>query len=688
MASTFNAVCCALVALVFWTALGFPVLERLVSPTLALPLAPLTGWALHSVVALPIFFVMPFTRWSIAIVALLALPAVWFALRVEHRYERRRGGRIDADRFGVDDERDARRLRVSPWAWPCALILALLCAAAIVPKHVGDAVILSDQIFDHAKVAMIDDMARVGLPPGNPFLAHDGGSDRLTYYYLLHFSAAELSRLLGISGWEADIAMTFFAAFTSLAAMMALAVKFSGRASAAIWVVAFAASSSCRMVLLWMFGTRTFDSWVGPPGGWGGWLFQAPWVPQHLISTSCVLLSVLMMVRLAADRSILTVLVLAASIAAAFESSTWIGGIVFALVAACVVPLLIARTRPSRRAAFVGALSIAAVLTVLLIGPMLMDQMAASARRGNGFPITLMAFEVFDYGVPQAWRGAFDKPAYWFVFLPIALTATYVPGMIVLLRSLIGRALFSHGDATSRSIATQALALTTLVALAGSWLLVSTIADNNDLGWRAGLLGSCVLIVFAAVGVATWASDRKRIAVALTIALLLLGVPETWSQIKRNVAPQARPEATVFAGEPAMWQHVRSYTSDVDRVASNPLALAGLTPWPVNIGWSLLADRRSCYASWELTQVYSSIPHDALRAIDAQFVRVFAGQAAEQDVEQLATTYDCSVVVVTPEDGAWTHDPFRASPFYEAVDEEAHWRIYRRRVPRKAPAEQ
>ena len=43
---------------------------------------------------------------------------------------------------------------------------------------------------------MVEDMARLGLPPGNPFFAHDGSSGRLSYYYLLHFSSAELTRLL------------------------------------------------------------------------------------------------------------------------------------------------------------------------------------------------------------------------------------------------------------------------------------------------------------------------------------------------------------------------------------------------------------------------------------------------------------------------------------------------------------
>ncbi len=102
--------------------------------------------------------------------------------------------------------------------WPLlpAALVAAVIASAILPKHVGDGVALAGPIYDHAKAALVDEIARSGPPPGNPFLGGAGGSGRLAYYYLWHFSAGELSRLLGVTGWEADAAMTFFSAFSSL----------------------------------------------------------------------------------------------------------------------------------------------------------------------------------------------------------------------------------------------------------------------------------------------------------------------------------------------------------------------------------------------------------------------------------------------------------------------------------------
>jgi hypothetical protein len=657
MASPSSAVLCAVVALVFWTALGFPVVCRLLPRSLALPFAPLAGWAMHSVVALPVFFVVPFSGIAIVGVALLALAAAWYAARFVPACE----------------ERDPAR--VPSWAYLAAALLAVTVAAAILPKHVGDAVILSDQVFDHAKVAMVDDMARLGLPPGNPFIAHDGSAGRLTYYYLLHFSAAELTRLLPVNGWEADIAMTFFAAFTSLAAMMGLAVRFAGRASAAGWVVAVAASSSSRVLLVGLFGGPALDAWFQAPGGFGDWLFQAPWSPQHLIATSCVLFAVLTMNRLAARPAVATAVVLALTFAAAFESSTWVGGIVLPLVVVVVAPLVVLRGAKGHRTKFVALLVLAAAASVAFAWSFLVDQYASSVLRDQGFPVALHPAEVLGPRVPESLRGLFDAPAFWLLMLPVAMSAAYIPGVIVLFRSLSGR-----GEAAARTPTAHAFAAVGLVALAIAWLLASTIAVNNDLGWRAALLGCAVLIVFAAVGLARWMATRQRGLVALALIALVVGLPEAVLQIARNVTGHAQPEGRFFAEMPALWSRVRAHTAIDERVANNPRGFEHMTPWPVNIAWSLLADRRSCYAGWELTQVFTAIPHDRLRAIDDRFVRVFAGEGSADDVRQMADEYDCAAVVITAHDGAWAKDPFAISPSYVLVEEDStRWRIYRRR---------
>lgn len=666
-----NVVACAVAGLVAWTALGWHVARRLLPGGLALPFAPLCGWALHSVFALSVFWLAPsylFSPGGLAAVTAVAVAIGWLVLRADRAMHRT---------VTVAESPDDSA-RIAPGAWIAALALAIACAVAILPKHVGDAVYLSEQIFDHAKVAMVDDMVRLGLPAGNPFFADDGGSGRLSYYYLLHFSAAELARSIGASGWEADIAMTFFAAFTSLAAMMALAVRFSGRAAASGWVVALAATSSARVVLVALSGDRV-DDWIAAPGGFGGWLFQVSWVPQHLISTTCVLLAVLLLSGAARRGGVAAVVAAALVIAAGFESSTWVGGLVFALVAAAIVPLSLMRAAPGRRVAAVLSFTAVGAIALLAVLPFLHDQLAASALRGSGFPVAIRLSPALGRLVPAGWRTLLDGPAWWLAFLPVALPAMYVPGLVGIARTVRGR------DGPRRADVAAPLAWTTLVALCAAWLLVSTIADNNDLGWRAGLLASVGLIAFAGATLATWGAARRRLALALATVALLLGVPEAALQLQRNATGRIEVDGVAFAEAPDLWRAVREHSRPDERIASNPQSFEHMTPWPDNIGWALLADRRSCYAGWELAQVFTAVPHDRLRAIDARFRRLFAAggsdDATAADVASLASDFHCDLALVTRQDGAWPHDPFAGSADYALIDERAdRWRLYRRRA--------
>jgi hypothetical protein len=123
-----------------------------------------------------------------------------------------------------------------------------------------------------------------------------------------------------------------------------------------------------------------------------------------------------------------------------------------------------------------------------------------------------------------------------------------------------------------------------------------------------------------------------------------------------------------------------------ERIANNPLFLADLTPWPVNLSWALLANRSSCFPGRELALAFAPLPPDDREAINAQFGRVFAGAGTPADVAELAQRYGCRLAVVTAEDGAWRHDPFAGSPFYRLVEERPErWRIYRVVEPAAAP---
>ena len=71
----------------------------------------------------------------------------------------------------------------------------------------------ADPIFDHSKSAIVDAMARLGVPPVNPVFGEFGAPGRLAYYYLWHFSAAEVALTAGAtrlgSRYRADLVHRF-----------------------------------------------------------------------------------------------------------------------------------------------------------------------------------------------------------------------------------------------------------------------------------------------------------------------------------------------------------------------------------------------------------------------------------------------------------------------------------------------
>lgn len=475
------------------------------------------------------------------------------------------------------------------------------------------------------------------------------------------------------AGGEADIGLTWFTAFASLILMMGFAVRLNGHRHAALWVVLLSFAASLRPVLSFALPPAFLGRALSQVQAPHSWIFQASWVPQHLASACCVVLAVYIMSRLATPRSWPLVPLLAVVVAAGFESSTWVGGIIFAAVALPEgVALLLAAEDSRCRTRLLAQAAAAALLVIAISFPFLWDEYAATAARHAGVPIAFAPFGVLGPMVPAGVRRVLDLPAYWAILLVIEFPAIYLAGAAALVGALAGRA----------RVITERRLVIGFALLAGasfgiSWLFVSTIA-NNDLGWRGVLPGILVLTIFAAAGVARWRAGGGKIATALALACLALGIPDGMRIVQGNAMGTLEPSAAILAETPELWADVRRYSARDERVANNPLFLADSVRWPVNISWALLANRRSCYAGWNLARAFVALPGPEIDQINALFERVFAGNGAPQDVQDLATRYDCDAVVVAASDGAWRRDPFADSRYYRLVEEKkGKWRIYR-----------
>jgi hypothetical protein len=205
----------------------------------------------------------------------------------------------------------------------------------------------------------------------------------------------------------------------------------------------------------------------------------------------------------------------------------------------------------------------ASILTVTIAYPFLHDELVGTAARHLGMPIAFHPYEVLGPLVTDPARRLLDLPAYWCILLVFSLPAIYPAGTVAMLGMFANR----HRDPERQLIVT--LSLLAVASFCIPWLLASTIA-NNDLGWRAVLPGTFVLVAFAASGLARWLATARTRAIPALICVAL-GVPGGLAVVADNVVGRKLPSSEAFAQTPEMWAAVRRHTAPDERIANNPL---------------------------------------------------------------------------------------------------------------------
>ncbi len=645
MASSLSVAFCAVAALLLWGGPGWLLARRLRLP---LGCAPALGWAVQSATALALSQIFGLSLWTMLGAAALVMLIAW-----PRRMEAREG--------------------LPAWAYAGAALVALGPALAIMPKFTEDGVILAAAIYDHAKITLVAEFIRHGIPPINPVFAEPGTTPGVAYYYLWHFGAAQLGRLTGGSAWEANAAATWFTALATVSLMAGLAFHYARSRIAVLVVLLACATGSLRPTLAWVFGEAARDGAIRTATGLGGWLYQTSWSPHHMASAGCVVVAALLLARLAAQPSARIAVVLALVVAAGFGSSVWVGGVVFALAGMLIGFTLLPVARPGWRDLYVLACASAALGAAALIAPMVLEMGAAGSARGGGAPILIDHVRVLGAAVPDSIRRILDLPAYWLVLLVVEFPVAIIGAAFALhrWRQLLPRHPEAKLDAT-------ALALLGLASLFCGWLLVSTAGENNDLGWRAVLPGLLVLTIAAGAAVARAWQSRPRLAAGVMLAVIAAAAPNGIAIWDGNIRGLPSAQAREFASAPAMWEAVRRHAAPDERVINNPRLLRHVTPWEVNISWALLSDRRSCFAGHEMALAFVAMAPERRLAIWEAMLRVFDGRGTAEDITALAARYGCSVVLLAASDGAWTRDPFASDPRFRLVEsQQGRWRIYR-----------
>lgn len=643
MATPSAAFACAILACVLWLPVGWLMARRLpFGPDLRLAVVPLLGWAGQGIIAWQASMMAGFSAMTLLTVTVLLGLAAFLtpASAAEHPS------------------------RAFPlWAFAAIALVALVPALGVLPKPTADGIALAAPIYDHAKIALVDEMVRSGVPPANPFLGGGQEPGSIAYYYFWLFGAAQLALMSGASGWEADIAATWFTAFASLSLVCGLAFHLSGRRNASILFVLVAAlGGSLRPALSALLAPDVMGALLEPPTGLAGWMFQSSWSPHHVAAGATVVLSLMMMEPLARRFTVAPVLALGLVAAAGFGSSLWVGGVTFAACAGAAGLVLLART--ARRLGFALCLGAAALIALVLVLPLLAQQLSVATGRGGGVPLAIAPYPVLGTAIPAGVRRLLDVPAYWLVLLPLEFAAATLLGTIAALRL--------------KGPLVPPLFAAALASLGVGACLVSTVGENNDLGWRAVLPGLLILTAFAAAFFARALAHRRMAVIVSGVLLLALALPDGLGLLRSNAEGQLSADAARFRQAPALWAAVRRHTAPDERVASNPRMTESLVPWPISLSWALLADRRSCFAGSELALAFTGLSPQTRDAASRLFDRTFAGTASAPELAALVRDFNCRVFVLTPEDGAWTRDPFAAQPEFSLVEAVPNqWRIYR-----------
>ncbi|WP_026187600.1 hypothetical protein [Ensifer sp. BR816] len=657
LVQTSSVISSALVSGAIGYAIGWPASKYLESNIrMRLLISPVIGLGIFGAAGVSVFHLLPLTA-SNLILIVVAFSAV--ALRLAN---------------GVIDP--LFRSPTSPGlSWfAVSFLLCLLPTFAIIPQHYGESVGVGHPIWDHAKIAIVNEIAQNGLPPANPFYSQAGTPYTLIYYYVWHFIAACSSVVTGASGWEADIALTGLTALFSTFVVAWLAVARSRSANAAWWILPLLLAGSLKSIVRFVSG-KWIDTWMAHEHGLQTWIIQAAWVPQHLFSGALTLIVVLAYLRILycdVGCDLVLAVFMGAMLASAFGSSMWAGGfsllLILPVVGALSVPHVL---RAKRLLAVVLSLSVAVATAVLCAGVLVYEQSSIIQTRKT------VEFWVFPIFLGGSWL--YDIPGFWAVLLILEF------GMVFLSFIIWSYSSFSN-DTIGHAHIDRAIFAAVLAPLLCTQFLHSVIM-YNDLGWRV-LIPSLLLMTAMTAALFSAQMGKSTPVGRLTTmtAMLLLGPSIVagaqsvyLADFKFRVEGPETETGKAFKAAPEMWAAVRQVTPSNEAVANNPLDFAGVTHMPGNIAWATLSRRRNCATALGFLRAYAAqlTPTQASDAY-AFFVDAFKGNATEDQLRVMKEQYLCKTLVVTSRDGLWGKPVLDNSSVYKLVSEEKDaWRIYR-----------
>jgi hypothetical protein len=392
------------------------------------------------------------------------------------------------------------------WLLLGASLWALVPVVNIYPSMYQDGIYVNVHIYDHMKIAFVDGIAREGLPPLNPFYAPAGERIPLIYYYAWHFFGAQIKTLGGVTGWQAEVALSWFTSFATIALGAGLAVRISGRLWAGFALLLMGLAASPALLLPKIMGAR-WEALVDFPSGhhlevlW----VQLSWAPQHVFSAMCGVLLLFLLARALALPRLRWCYAVTVGLAAAagFGASVWVGGVALAIVSPALLAALLLALRGKRfdYARWWAPLLLALGVCGLFALPVLVS-VTSGPTIAQDFPLALKPYYATGLvGQDTALQVVAHSVLFWLQFLPLCLGIVYLLGLPAVVAYL------------PRDLETRIFKYLGVSAIMAYLLIVQWVQSaivQNDFGWRSVNVPFMLLLVWAAVAVAELPNPASR----------------------------------------------------------------------------------------------------------------------------------------------------------------------------------
>lgn len=577
------------------------------------------------------------------------------------------------------------------------LIGIALCAVIptinIFPALFQDGLFVNDYIFDHAKVALVDSIAREGMLPINPYYAPNGETIPLIYYYTWHFLASQLKLITNVTGWQAEVAFNWFTGFATIGFLSALAIRITKKYIAGLLLLLFVLLGPPADLLPFLLGPRWENLVAYPPvHGLEVLWMQMAWVPQHVFSALALVVLLFITTQILTTKTLQFqyALVAGLSVAAAFGSSTWVGGIGFVLVLPAVIAMAFMLRLPASN--YIHTLKIALIaifICVLFSLPLLISQASGPSLTESKLPFGLGLYTATRLFSKEPYLGYIAHMIlFWVQFLPLNLGIMFILGSL----AMISR---SCSQLEQRSF--QALSIGATFGFLLITQFVKSTFWNNTFGWRAVLVPVMLLMIWSAIALTElithhsltqWRPrmflERWRTMIfALVIVGLTIGMLSSF-RLWRLPDPSYHPPNSEmlaqhqgFLRQHEAWAKVREYAGPKDRVQANPDGYAKLTPWPATLPYALFADRATAYANPEYATVFAYRYDQAERDQQYHLIQnVFSAQPTESSIQKMRDVLKVKVLLVDKFDAVWTNDAIERSGYYKLVYKTIDFKIY------------